>query len=282
MPQDVLSFMFDSLVRMMRRCLPGLISEHSVYGTTIPTLPSPAPRSKNAGEAGGPDGAVSGAKCGGGGGDANACRESDAVGAREMDSLDDADGGGGGEGGGRNSDGDWAVSRGKESGRGEADDGLAGSSALGFSAVKVETSQGTGNSKGTRGFANIGSVSFSAPVASAPGCDHLILDDDAESVTEMRSEAVDTFLCPTSEAQPPDGGSSRDEEDVGVDGERAALLLSAALRLERLMYGLARLHLRALGEDGARVLLGGLSDGVRYARAFHSQHALRMSLFSDG
>lgn len=71
-------------------------------------------------------------------------------------------------------------------------------------------------------------------------------------------------------------------DDVEFDGPRAAALLAAALRLQRLLYGLARLHLGGLGEGQARALLGGLSEGVRYAREFQAQHALRMSLFAAG
>lgn len=66
------------------------------------------------------------------------------------------------------------------------------------------------------------------------------------------------------------------------DDARTIALLAAALRLQRLLYGLARLHLRALGESQTRILMGGLSAGLGYARAFHAQDSLRMSLFSAG
>lgn len=73
-----------------------------------------------------------------------------------------------------------------------------------------------------------------------------------------------------------------EEHDAKFDGARATALLAAALRLQRLLYGVARLHLGALAEDQARELLSGLSSGLRYARAFQAHHELRMSLLSAG
>ena len=76
-----------------------------------------------------------------------------------------------------------------------------------------------------------------------------------------------------------DGGGGGGAE---FDGVRAAALLAAALRLQRLLYGLARLHLSRLGEDQTRVLMGALSRGLRYARDFQAQRGLRSSLFAAG
>lgn len=73
-----------------------------------------------------------------------------------------------------------------------------------------------------------------------------------------------------------------DEEGSEFDMTRVAGRLVAALRLQRLMYGLARLHLHGLGEAHTRALLDGLSTGVRYARQFQMRHTLRMALFTAG
>lgn len=76
------------------------------------------------------------------------------------------------------------------------------------------------------------------------------------------------------------GGEGNDGEEFDV--VRAAGRLAAALRLQRVLYGLARLHLRGLGEEQTRALLDGLSTGLRYAREFQTRHALRTALFAAG
>lgn len=74
--------------------------------------------------------------------------------------------------------------------------------------------------------------------------------------------------------------------DKDVDGDSDVVdkagRLTAALRLQRLLYGLAKLHLRGLGERQTRVLLAGLSAGLNYARAFHARQELRTALFHAG
>lgn len=80
-----------------------------------------------------------------------------------------------------------------------------------------------------------------------------------------------------------EGRLSLDNEgDEEFDAVRVGGRLAAALRLQRLLYGLARLHLHGLGEVQTRALLDGLSTSLRYARNFQMRHGLRMALFAAG
>lgn len=72
------------------------------------------------------------------------------------------------------------------------------------------------------------------------------------------------------------------QDNGEFDGERVTAVLGAALRLQRLLFGLARLHLGQLGEGHTRAVMGGLSSGLRHARAFQAQQGLRASLLSSG
>lgn len=97
----------------------------------------------------------------------------------------------------------------------------------------------------------------------------------SEGALLVRSDSL--ALSTGNEGEGDDGGGG-----VEFNGVRAAALLAAALRLQRLLYGLARLHLGQLGEDQTRVVMSGLSRGLRYARDFQGQHDLRASLFAAG
>ncbi|CAM9356467.1 unnamed protein product [Discosporangium mesarthrocarpum] len=58
--------------------------------------------------------------------------------------------------------------------------------------------------------------------------------------------------------------------------------LVSALRLQRLLYGVARLHLGRVQGQVARVLLEGLAEGSAYARAFQRRNKLRVALLAMG
>lgn len=72
------------------------------------------------------------------------------------------------------------------------------------------------------------------------------------------------------------------DSDTKIDAARTVGRLAAALRLQRLLYGVARANLRALGEGQTRVVLDGLSAGLQYARAFQGRWELRTTLFQTG
>lgn len=231
LPAAVLAHLCDSLLRMLRRCLPESFGRAGRVGHD------------------------------GGGGEPQEDPADEDNGARHGAARllfgDDSGGGGGG--------GDTKV------------DSLSGT---GRDAVVVgdDASSGGGGDLGPSGRGGGGGQekqeAFLYPTeetgdgeARPAGSDSLTLSADGEGHDE-----------PTSGS----GGGDGRSDGVEFDGPRAAALLAAALRLQRLLYGLARLHLGGLGEGQARTLLGGLSEGVRYARDFQAQHALRTSLFAAG
>ena len=109
------------------------------------------------------------------------------------------------------------------------------------------------------------------------------VDGGGSSPGQTRPE-VDSleFRAQSAPAEPLSLTKSLLQDDGDFDGERVTAVLGAALRLQRLLFGMARLHLARLGEGHTRAVMDGLSAGLRHARAFQAQHGLRASLLSSG
>ncbi len=106
--------------------------------------------------------------------------------------------------------------------------------------------------------------------------------DPTEEIGEGRRPAARALQIARSDSLTLSVDSDGCGDGGGFDGVHTAAVLAAALRLQRLLYGLARTHLDGLGEDQTRALLSGLSEGLRYARSFQAQQGLRASLFAAG
>lgn len=124
------------------------------------------------------------------------------------------------------------------------------------------------------------------------GVEHLPSLDGSERAGQGASSWAASKRTSITLLRGPEGGSSYDggvlpsyDKDGGggaAETARVAGQLAGALRLQRLLYGLGRLHLRRLGQEHTRAVLEGLSAGLRYARDFQMRQGLRMALFAAG
>lgn len=278
--------MCSRLARMLHRCLPGSFGTAGrIHGqrAACPMPPSPLPPTKEDAARGADDRPTDGAWFDG--------EDGDGVGS-EVDALGESGSlgglgavGRGAENGaatadlsGRQDDGEpSADSRGKEPTEGADDDGGdCDSDSLGLMVAAEQR--------------DVGDVALRAIPARH---DSLTLSVDAEESPSRRrsfpGDGDDALWSPGFRMQASPAkrrlSLSRLEDEVPLvefDGSRTVDLLTAALRVQRLLYGMARMHLRGLGQEQARVLMEGLSAGLRYAREFQAHHGLRAALYSAG
>lgn len=302
--------MCSRLARMLHRCLPesfgaaGRIHGHGRHRAASSVAPSPLPPTKEdaARGAGGDDRPT--------GGGAWFDGEDDDGAGSEVDALGES--GGVGLGGGAEN-GERPVIAADKSGRRQGDDGgdgepsadSRGKEPAEWADDNDDEGGGGAGAGGDSGNLNLGVAVERAVVgdnnaallrAIPSGRDSLTLSADGEESPSRRRRPLlaardDALLSPGFQAQEKSPAAKRrlslsrlEDGDAPeeFDGARAAGLLAAALRVQRLLYGMARLHLRGLGQEQARVLMDGLSAGLRYAREFQAHHGLRAALYSAG
>lgn len=205
-------------------------------------------------------------------------------------------GGGGGDGGAGVDGADCAAPRGAGApvlfgGGGAVDEADSCKGEAGNAEGSIDAAGGDGNAGVAGARRKLSSLwpevedtrGGSEPAAAARREKDEDVPDATEEIGEGRRPAARALHVASSESLTlsvdSDGGGG---VGGGFDGVHTAAVLAAALRLQRLLYGLARTHLRGLGEDQTRALLGGLSEGLRYARSFQAQQGLRASLFAAG
>lgn len=307
-PLAVLTDMCDNLVRMLHSCLP---ESFGPAGRVLPGGNGGGGGSKQAGatiidDNGGADATARSLFAGeadrGGSGDVSLAGEpGNADGAVVAGDPLRSGGGGGGDGGNGRGNSSTSVGAGETAevdvvrrpNIGKIVDGLWPEVSSGGDDDK---SPGSGSERHDVDEGDGGSLVRTAAAAAHSGYDSQRLQEEALSFPTEETPGGGDDRRAAAGGGPPqlarsdsltlsvddDDDVHRDHEGAGFDGERVVAMLAAALHLQRILYGLARSHLSGLGEGGTRVLMGGLADGLRYARDFQARHGLRTSLFSAG